>query len=74
MQQGPHICLFNLRSTHFCLSYGRIFFGGEVLYLLRSIGGTSHFIGECYVHGLMDGEAYALLDGGSHTVENFVIE
>lgn len=51
-----------------------IFFGGEVLYLLRSIGGTSHFIGECYVHGLMDGEAYALLDGGSHTVENFVIE
>jgi hypothetical protein len=51
-----------------------IFFGGEVLYLLRSSGKTSHFIGECYVHGLMDGEAYALLDSGSYTVENFVIE
>ncbi|KAH6663199.1 heterokaryon incompatibility protein-domain-containing protein [Halenospora varia] len=51
-----------------------IFFGGEVLYLLRFIRETSHFIGECYVHGLMDGEAYALLDDGSHTVETFVIE
>jgi hypothetical protein len=51
-----------------------IFFGGEVLYLLRSLRGTSRFIGECYIHGLMDGEAYALLDDRSHTVENFVIE
>jgi hypothetical protein len=51
-----------------------IFFGGEVLYLLRPSRGTFQFIGECYVHGLMDGEAYALLDDGSHTVENFVIE
>ncbi|KAF4610419.1 hypothetical protein G7Y89_g15700 [Cudoniella acicularis] len=59
VKPGDHVC---------------IFFGGEVLYLLRSIGIHYLFVGECYVHGLMDGEAYALLDDGLHTVEKFVIE
>ncbi|CAM1503269.1 Fc.00g080450.m01.CDS01 [Cosmosporella sp. VM-42] len=35
------------------------FAGGTVLYLVRDIPGTSDrytFVGECYIHGLMDGE------------------
>jgi hypothetical protein len=32
--------------------------GGQVLYVLRDHGdGHSEFIGECYVHGMMDGQA-----------------
>jgi hypothetical protein len=31
--------------------------GGSVLYILRPRGNEYEFIGECYVHGLMDGEA-----------------
>jgi hypothetical protein len=32
--------------------------GGQVLYVLRDRGdGHSEFIGECYVHGMMDGQA-----------------
>jgi len=35
-----------------------IFYGGQLLYVLRDAGlGTYECIGECYVHGLMDGEA-----------------
>lgn len=36
------------------------FLGGQVLYVLRArgdYGRTYEFIGECYLHGLMDGEA-----------------
>lgn len=34
-----------------------IFFGGHVPYVLRGQGDHHKFIGECYVHGIMDGEA-----------------
>lgn len=35
-----------------------VFFGGQVLYVLRhSMGLTREFIGQCYVHGLLDGGA-----------------
>lgn len=35
-----------------------LFFGGQVLYVLRDAGlGVYECVGECYVHGLMDGEA-----------------
>ncbi|KAE9365935.1 hypothetical protein N431DRAFT_278717, partial [Stipitochalara longipes BDJ] len=35
-----------------------VFHGGQVLYVLRDAGtGVYEFLGECYVHGLMDGEA-----------------
>jgi hypothetical protein len=34
-----------------------VFFGGHVLYVLRAVDLDSYeCIGECYVHGLMDGE------------------
>ena len=40
-----------------------MFFGGQVLYLLREEdGGRYHFVGECYIHGLMDGEALEFLE------------
>jgi len=35
-----------------------VFYGGQLLYVLREAGaGLYECIGECYVHGLMDGEA-----------------
>lgn len=35
-----------------------IFFGGRVPYAIRPIGGGLYrFIGQCYVNGIMDGEA-----------------
>ena len=35
-----------------------VLFGGQVLYVIRAKDGERHeFIGECYVHGFMDGEA-----------------
>jgi hypothetical protein len=34
-----------------------LFFGGNVPYSVRSCGGHYSFIGESYVHGIMNGEA-----------------
>ncbi|KAI1199330.1 heterokaryon incompatibility protein-domain-containing protein [Nemania serpens] len=35
-----------------------VLLGGQMMYALRPVAGEHHeFIGECYVHGLMDGEA-----------------
>ncbi|MCJ1366779.1 hypothetical protein MMC16_005909 [Acarospora aff. strigata] len=51
-----------------------VLYGGLVLYALRKLPSGQHsFVGECYVHGLMDGET--LRDGvqGAATVENFVL-
>jgi hypothetical protein len=39
-----------------------VLFGGEVLFILRPAGETYRLVGECYVHGLMSGEAMAMLD------------
>ena len=45
-----------------------VLFGGQVLYVLR---GADHnhfeFVGECYIHGLMDGEAFK--QGDTHVAE-----
>jgi hypothetical protein len=42
-----------------------IFLGGRVLYVIRSRdNGHYEFIGECYVHGVMDGEAVKNCDSG----------
>ncbi|OCK73463.1 hypothetical protein K432DRAFT_387383 [Lepidopterella palustris CBS 459.81] len=35
--------------------------GGKVLYVLREDAGAYLFIGECYMHGVMDGESVALV-------------
>jgi hypothetical protein len=52
-----------------------VFYGGQVLYVIRENeqkpGYT--FIGECYVDGLMDGEAFELLQDGTAQEEVFVL-
>jgi hypothetical protein len=56
-----------------------IFLGGEVPFLLRESmspnGGRFQFLSECYVHGVMDGEALGNLEmaEGNH-LEPFLIE
>ena len=51
-----------------------IFFGGQLLYVLREREEIKwEFVGECYVHGLMDGEC---LDGDHEyreRVQEFVL-
>jgi hypothetical protein len=50
-----------------------VLFGGSILYLLRPRGNEYVFISECYVHGLMNGEAMAFLEDGRASVEDVVI-
>lgn len=46
-----------------------ILFGGQMLYILRSNGDHHHFIGECYVHGLMYGSGLEKDEEGQQRVE-----
>ena len=46
-------------------------FGGDCLYVLGEREGKMNFIGECYVHGLMDGEVMEAMDRGEYTAETF---
>lgn len=49
--------------------------GGQVLYVLRERGeGKWEFVGECYVHGLMDGEALGLGQEYKERVEEFILK
>ena len=48
-----------------------VFLGGQVLYILRQKeGGKYRFIGECYLHGMMDGEAMDLINEKREEFEN----
>jgi hypothetical protein len=50
-----------------------ILFGGYTPFVIRRLeGGNYEFIGECYVHGLMDGEAMEELEDSR--VEDLVFE
>lgn len=53
-----------------------VFLGGHTPFVIRSNTGkrTSTFMGECYVHGLMDGEALDMLDRRELKVEEFVLD
>jgi hypothetical protein len=42
-----------------------ILFGGQVLYVLRPTKDYYLLVGECYIHGLMDGQALSRLDDGT---------
>ena len=44
-------------------------FGGSVLYVLRPKGDQFIFVCECYVHGLMDGEAMQFPESGQAVIE-----
>lgn len=48
-----------------------LFLGGQVLYVLRHEGGETQFVGETYVHGVMDGEV--LSRGSTHDIQEFVL-
>jgi hypothetical protein len=53
-----------------------LFLGGQVFYCLRPSANVEHeyeYIGEVYVHGLMDGEAMGWVRDGRAKVENFVL-
>jgi hypothetical protein len=51
-----------------------ILFGGRVPYALRSTGsGQFKFLGECYVHGIMNGEAIEMLKKGQFNKQTFRI-
>jgi hypothetical protein len=43
--------------------------GGQVLYILRPVGECFQYIGESYIHGLMDGEALRKLEDGTVEVD-----
>ncbi|RDL39281.1 uncharacterized protein BP5553_03621 [Venustampulla echinocandica] len=71
-----------LDSGYLCLAPGEtkpgdymcILLGGHVAYTLRPIDGKFHLVGECYVHGFMDGQAIDLLEAGRFKSQTFVIE
>jgi hypothetical protein len=50
-----------------------ILFGGDLLYALRPIPGSGehYFLGECYVHGLMSGEAMKPFEQGEVSSQTF---
>ena len=50
-----------------------VLLGGQVLYALRPVGGSYRFLGECYVHGLMDGEVLDILETGLAKVTDVVL-
>ncbi|PVH72982.1 HET-domain-containing protein [Cadophora sp. DSE1049] len=50
-----------------------VLFGGTTPYVLRPIDQGYRFVGECYVHGLMNGEAVAMMERGELKEKTFVI-
>lgn len=53
-----------------------VFLGGQVLYTLRpdrSDESRFTYIGECYLHGLMDGEFIILVNHGAARIEELVL-
>ena len=55
-----------------------VLLGGQVLYVLRDVGGarqenTFEYIGECYTHGLMDGEVMRWVQAGEAAIEDFTL-
>lgn len=57
-RQGDELCLL---------------FGGQTLFCLRPSGNGYLFVGECYVHGVMDGEALDMAERGELAEETFMI-
>ncbi len=53
-REGDHLCAL---------------FGGSLLYVLRPKGDKFLLVGECYVHGLMDGEAIQFLKNGESVIK-----
>ena len=52
-----------------------VLLGGQVLYVLRSTDQYNLYeiVGECYIHGLMDGEAFEYGDAQAMNKETFCL-
>lgn len=50
-----------------------VLFGGRTPYILRPKGEHYLFVGECYVHGIMNGEAIGMMERGEKPVTTFRI-
>ena len=50
-----------------------VLFGGTTPYILRQTEQGYNFVGECYVHGLMNGEAIAMMERGELEEKTFEI-
>lgn len=48
-----------------------ILFDCHVPVLLRQNGLYYEFVGTCYVHGIMQGEAWTLLNNGEYVAQDF---
>jgi hypothetical protein len=51
-----------------------VLFGSRVPFLLRKSGGSYRLISNCYIHGLMDGEAIEMWKDGQLEAEDFHIQ
>ena len=51
-----------------------IFLGGPMPVILRPIGERYRYVGECYVYGVMEGQAVEGENGGSHVMRSFTLE
>ena len=66
------------RLRKLCRSKKGYLLGGQVLYVLRPRGSFTNapkheYIGECYVHGLMDGEVVKWVKEGSAGIVPFIL-
>lgn len=51
-----------------------VLFGSRVPIILRKINGCYRLVSDCYIHGLMDGEAIQMLENGKLETEVFEIQ
>lgn len=50
-----------------------ILFGGNTPFVLRPCNEYYQLVGECYIHGMMDGEAMAFSNDGRVKLQEFVL-
>lgn len=52
-----------------------VFFGGQVPHIMRDTGeGHYELVGECYIHGIMDGEAFEDPDFDPEKLKTFILD
>ena len=51
-----------------------VLLGGEMPFILRPEGSYYTLVGECYVHGIMDGEVLEAAQDGSIQLQEFCLQ